>query len=405
MLEFGLSFVSSPKIPHYTTLILQTLKLGLFRLNNVTKISSRFAVIIDHSIKIGKNKIFLVLRVPIDILKIKNKAICLSDCEVMGIKIRESWTGNDVSSYLKEIFDKYGIPVQIIRDGGKDLVKGLANLRDDYNLCFVDTSDIGHHFANIIKKRFKETVSYNNLLTFIGGLSKKMALTEIAHLMPPKLRTKGRYLGISRVVDWANNILRIFKAKNLDENVMNKLNEILGPIKKYKSTIEKMVDEFTAINFVLEGLKNLGLTLDTLDASIFCLESIGPRSKIKNEMIDYLVKTYEDSIFMKTCVITSTDIIESIFGKLKYLIQNESMDIGRLALLLPCLCGKKVTLEEITNAMKEIQVSNIRNWQEKEIGKSLLSKRLKAIQSEDLLKPTKDYINGQDIFGICQQSA
>jgi hypothetical protein len=52
-------------------------------------LSQPWLAIIDHSIDIGTKKVLVVLRVPMDILSKKGKAIQLKDCECIGLKISE----------------------------------------------------------------------------------------------------------------------------------------------------------------------------------------------------------------------------------------------------------------------------------------------------------------------------
>ena len=385
MANYGIGFFNNHYVPHYTTIINHVLKVGLFRFNNVSKQVDRYVAIIDHSIKIGRNKVFLVLRVPLDILENGTKGITLSDCEVIGMKIKESWSGELVAQCLDEIFQVVGYPVQIIRDGGSDLKKGLNILQNKY--FFVITSDIGHYFANIMKRRFTQLTSYDDFVSFTGSLAAKLSLTELAYLLPPKLRTKGRFMGISRIVEWAMKILEIYNGKKtleFDENVWKKFKNSFQPLKKLEWAIKQMSKEFTIINSILENIKKQGLSNETLDASLFLLELLGPRSHIKEEMISYLEKTYSDAIFLKIPIVTSSDILESLFGKFKYILRETSF--SRLTLLLPCLCGKEVTVNEVVLAMKEIQIKDIKEWQKKETGDSLLTKRINALGNKKFTK-------------------
>jgi len=315
------------------------------------------------------------------------------------MKISENWTGELVESYLEEVFAIVGRPVQIIRDGGSDLCTGLELLREKFN--FVITSDIGHFVANVFKKRFSEIKSYEQFLSFIGGISKKIALTELSHLLPPKLRSKGRFMGISRVVFWAIEILKIYngeKISYLSHESFQKFKDIFKPLKQLEWAVNKINEEFLAVNLVLEKIKTIGLNKETLDGSRFTLESLGPKSTIKDKIIDYLINAYNDSIFLKIDTILSSDILESLFGKLKYFIKDGPKDIGRLALLLPCICGKRVTVDEVSSAMAKIRLGDIIQWQKEEIGRSLLAKRIEVLGKKEK-KSKNDNSEKNDIFG------
>jgi hypothetical protein len=65
-----------------------------------------WSAIIDHSIDIGTKKVLVVLRVPMDILSKKGKAIQLKDCECIGLKISEIVNGESICLALAQIFSQ-----------------------------------------------------------------------------------------------------------------------------------------------------------------------------------------------------------------------------------------------------------------------------------------------------------
>ena len=62
-------------IPHFTSVINWTLRLGLGMLKQIRPIEQPWLAILDHSIDIGTKKAFVVLRVTIDKLAKKGKAL------------------------------------------------------------------------------------------------------------------------------------------------------------------------------------------------------------------------------------------------------------------------------------------------------------------------------------------
>ena len=91
-------------IPHFTSVINWTLRIGLGILKQVKPVDHAWVAILDHSIDIGIKKAFVVLRVATDVLAKKGKAIDLEDCECIGLKISEKVNGESIASELEEIF-------------------------------------------------------------------------------------------------------------------------------------------------------------------------------------------------------------------------------------------------------------------------------------------------------------
>jgi hypothetical protein len=112
-------------IPHFTSVINWTLRLGLGLLKQVRPVGQLWLVIIDHSIDIGAKKVLVVLRVPMDILSKKGKGIQLKDCECIGLKISEIVNGESISLALVQIFSQAGNPDTIIKDCDYTLGKGV----------------------------------------------------------------------------------------------------------------------------------------------------------------------------------------------------------------------------------------------------------------------------------------
>jgi hypothetical protein len=103
-------------VPHFTSVINWTLRVGLGLLKQVAPIDAPWVAIIDHSIDIGTKKALVVLRVPLAALSQRGAAIQLGDCECIGLKIAETVNGETVALHLQEIFERSGTPAAITKD-------------------------------------------------------------------------------------------------------------------------------------------------------------------------------------------------------------------------------------------------------------------------------------------------
>src|SRR6266481_1018683 len=119
------AFLGFTWVPHFTSVINWTLRLGLGLLQQVVPIATPWLAIIDHSIDIGTKKALVVLRVPLAALVIRGSAICLEDCECIGLTINDQINGDTVAADLQTIFMQAGLPTAIIKDGDYTLNKGV----------------------------------------------------------------------------------------------------------------------------------------------------------------------------------------------------------------------------------------------------------------------------------------
>jgi hypothetical protein len=77
--------------------------------------------IADHTIQVGTNKAFVIVGVPLKIMKL-GRALTLKDITVLGVYVKKSWTGDEVKKSLMKVFKKNGAPVQIVIDGASNLI-------------------------------------------------------------------------------------------------------------------------------------------------------------------------------------------------------------------------------------------------------------------------------------------
>ena len=114
-------------VPHFTSVINCTLRLGLSRLQSGKPITDRWIAIIDHSIDIGVKKVLVVLRVPVGLLEEKGQALNLSDCECIGVHVSEKTDYETIAKQLTETFSRSGAPAAIVKDNAGNLSKGVGH--------------------------------------------------------------------------------------------------------------------------------------------------------------------------------------------------------------------------------------------------------------------------------------
>ena len=173
------------------------MRIGLGLLKQVKIVEPPWLAIVDDSIDVGTKKILVVLRVNLNTLSQKKKALQLSDCQCVGLRVSETVNGETIASELKEIFAKAGTPRGIIKDCDPTLNKGVRLWSKAHAPELEIIDDIGHVMARALKKHDESCEEYKQFLAMINGVSKKLRQTAFSFLIPPKLRTKGRFLSIN----------------------------------------------------------------------------------------------------------------------------------------------------------------------------------------------------------------
>jgi hypothetical protein len=379
-------------IPHFTSVINWTLRLGLGLLKQVKPISEPWLAIADHSIDIGTKKALVVLRVPMTALSARGGAIRLEDCECVGLKVSEQITGETIAEALQAIFIQAGTPKAIIKDGDSSLQKGVELWTGKQESAVSVIYDIGHAMANALKHQFENDGTYRRFVGLISRGASRLRQTECAFLIPPKLRSKGRFQSISTLGKWADKVLNVLSAKNRPqpESVLAKLRKALPGFRTFKPFIQRFASTTHAVAQVLEILKTQGLDQASFQKCCQICHSLPRNSKVKRRLQSWLDHHLEIQKHLTDLpLLVSSDIIESLFGSFKHVMQRSPQaDMNRMALLIPTLCGRltKVTIEL---AIAQTRHDDLKLWEEENIPYTVRKERQAFFAHSNIQKPGK----------------
>ena len=118
-----------------------------------------------------------------------------------------------------------------------------------------------------------------------------MRQTDLGYLVPPKLRSKGRFQGISRLTSWAAKILGIFhpETSDSDDSEVQQLRATLPDFLSLEPFIEKFAQTMQSVNSVLELLKNQGLREETYQSTRGLLSAL-TEVEVKEAIGDWLAQ-------------------------------------------------------------------------------------------------------------------
>ena len=368
-------------VPHFTSVINWVLRVGLSCLQSVTSLSEPWIAIIDHSIDIGIKKVLVILRVPVSRLKEKDQAIDLSDCECIGVHVSEKTDHETVAQQLLTTFGCAGTPTAIIKDQAPNLSKGVSQWRKIAGVKKVTVvDDIGHVLANALKAEFGKTRIFVAFLDRVRKGSARLRQTSWAFVLPPKIRTKGRFQSISKLSQWAEKILSIMQqpGRARENSHLEALRKAFPDFCQFKTFIERFAKATRVANKISMILKNKGLNQQTYRECQQLALELPPRSKVRMRALRWL-----RSHLAKHChlsmkqlpLLVSSDIIESLFGRFKHIIERSPIsDINRMALAIPALCGN-IDQALVVKALKETRHADISKWETENISHTLRKKR------------------------------
>ncbi len=366
------------------------------------------------------------------------------DVTVLQLSILVSTKGEIIADILHNLAHQVGQPIQIISDRGTDIKKGI-DLFLQTNPSTIYVYDFTHQIALWLKHKFSSDPVFQDFLEHTTITQKQIQQTELAFLRPPKLRTKARYHNIDLLVEWGLNILHywekqdfslinqlfiidaialinlqgqipisfIFKLiqhlnfKTSDRTTFSQylveqleITENIDPILaaanlgrrrfldkfdwilKFKTKLQdiaQMLDVFAFAkhHFTLWGLRSTSLQ-EWLDLQLDYTEP----SQIEafNLVSDYL-STYTTNIPPALSLLPTSDIIESLFGKYKSLLENQPFFQINAMVLSLVLSTTKITTDLINRALESITNNDVIDWIKSTFGQSLFSQRKQAFSN------------------------
>jgi hypothetical protein len=359
-------------IPHPSSVVNWVARAGLGLLAAVGRVNVPWVAIIDTSIAYGKAKMLVVLRVPLEHFARGKGAVTLADAQCVGLAVRESWNGGDVHEELKRVFQLAGAPAVILKDQGGDLKRGVDLFTAEHKGIAV-VRDLGHVCALILKREYALNPVFTRFIKLVDAARSRLGNTDAAALRPPKIRAKGRFQGISRVVAWAAKMADLLSGsgRHADGSLRQRVHKAMPGLCGMRFFFARFSRDCTALNDVMEILKTRGLNQETYRAAKARLEGLPIRSRVRRSLVEWLDETIRLQCRLsigQVPLLVSSDVIESLFGLLKTVLERTSApEFGTLSLATPLFCGN-LTEHVVREAIARCPHQTLTDWKSDNLG-------------------------------------
>jgi hypothetical protein len=254
--------------------------------------------------------------------------------------------------------------------------------------------DVGHVAANALKAAYDKKTAFERFLKSIKSGGAKLRQSDLAYLTPPKVRTKGRFQGIMTVAAWGERILGLLggSGRQADGSLADRLRSFLPHFGAHRTFLTDFAKAGDVTSKVLALLKNHGLNQASFRASRDLLETLPERSKVRRKLTQWLHKHLRIQSRLgigQAPLIVSSDVIESLMGKFKVVLQsNPKAEFNRIILAFPTLCG---ALDQplIESALAKISHKALTDWEKLHVIDSQAKKRRRAFTHEAELKSVR----------------
>ena len=364
------------------------LKVGYYNLIKEQTIADDWIYIIDHSIQMGNEKLLLIVGIRTKDLP-KGRALKYEDTVIIDVQPVKKSTGEIVYQQIENASKKTGKPRVVVSDMGSDIKLGVKKFQEK-SVDTVYVYDLKHKIAILIKNILGKDNQWSEFKKFANYIVKKLQNTAMAGYRPPKQKEKARYMNIENLVRWGKQIL--IKYEYLQHQKLKieddiKLENIIKDIEKFKEDIEIWSEIVTVFELIEKFMNIHNLQSDSYEKfyELHKHELLKLKTNKAKELANQILTFIKEQ--QKVCnkderLLHSSQIIESLFGKLKFLEKEQSKSSFTNLILSVGAMVSKTTAGVIKKALETITVNMINKWSKDKIGTTIQAQRKELYRLE-----------------------
>jgi len=358
------------------------LRLGYYKLTRPKVIADDWIWIVDHSVQWGKEKCLAILGIRQSQLPAADTILCHEDVEPLALFPVTKSNGDVVYAQLQETISKTGVPKQIISDHGTDVKSGIERFCQE----FTDTVfvyDITHKAATVLKRELSTDYKWIEFIRLATSTRKQVQQTQLAAIAPPNQRSKARYMNVEPLIKWGLDKLCLLD--NPDgfsclECTRDHITLKLGWLTDFRRDLEEWKELIHIIKEAETFIKFQGIYrnchIDLMMLPTFKAKTLRAM-RIKTEMLDFVEQESKKASKDERLLGTS-EIIESVFGKMKRLEHDQAKSGFTVFILSLAAIVSKTTTEIVHEALETVPTKKIHEWFKDNIGKSVQAKRMQV---------------------------
>ncbi len=343
------------------------LRLGYYKLMRPKVQAEDWVWIIDHTLQLGDDKCLVILGMRL--CDLPSADGCLHHAEVEPIVLApvKKSNGEVVYQQLEQAVSKTGVPREIISDHGADLNAGIEKFLQQHPQTSA-VYDIKHKAAAVLKRELDQDVDWNRFTQFAAQARLQVQQTAMAALVPPNQKTKARYMNVEILVHWGQNLLAFFdtpqeiRQPTLDQELLEKK---LGWVTDFRSQLKDWGELFEMITAIESFIRHHGLYQEVhleLEKHLLPLQAQAERTqRLRCELMAF-VSEQAAKVPPGEHWLASSEVIESVFGKMKRLEQDQSKNGFTSLLLGLCALVSTTTDEVIQQALETVPTKQIGIW-------------------------------------------
>lgn len=366
--------------PSHNTVCNLIQRTGLYEIMRVKQIANDWIWFIDHTIQAGVTKCLLVLGIRAEDFHKLNRPLRCEDMSVLELLPVGQSTIQVVAGQLTALTERLGVPLAIVSDEGSDLVGGVKVLQKTHP-SVIHCHDIVHKVSRFIERILKNDSMWTSYRTKCCQSGNSIRQTRLAHLTPPRPKTKARHMNLDPEIQWGVRLLDLLDRGTQDSSLTQsdvvQLEDKLGWLRDYRQSLlawgELMDISKSICQVVRVGGYDQSVT-HRVQSHLAEASTEQGKTLVRRSLafLDQMQARQRDG---GGALPSSSEVIESVFGRGKRLEGQQSRSGFTTQLLAMAACVVTPTKEFITDALKTCRIKHIAQWREEYLGRSLQSQR------------------------------
>jgi len=328
--------------------------------------------IMDHMIAAGSLKCFVVLGISAGEFARLERPLQHHDVDVLALIPTEISNGAVVEDQLKELSGRFGVPLAILNDCGSDLKKGVELFQQDHPKT-ISLYDIVHLVCRLIWKRLGKEDRFSQYRQACCRCANKLRQSSLAHLKPPRPKTKARYMNLDPEIRWGRRALWLLDrvrsgkltARQKERLDIQNVEAQLGWLEEYREELGIWMQWCEVGRASCDTVRRHGYSSKTVAELKATLGA--NKTPAVQELIAELTLVVEQQCArcesQESRLPGSSEVIESIIGKGKRLLgtsQNNNSLTGQI--LSIAASTVKFSATSLADSLRRCRISHLQAW-------------------------------------------
>lgn len=382
---WGTVFELPEAAPAWYTGRLWLLRVGYYKLTRPKVQAADWVWIIDHTIQLGEQKCLVILGVRLWALPPPGTCLRHEHVEPIALYPVQTSNGEVVYQQLTAAIAHTGVPREILSDGGSDLQAGIAQFQQAHPETQA-IYDIKHKTALVIKHELAEEGLWKAFTQQAAQTKQRVQQTPLAFLAPPTQRRKARYMNVDILIRWGTKVLAYLAQPPQTREAQVSVEQIMtayGWLQDFCAPLQDWSELLQIVDTTEQWVRSQGLSpgcVQALASQVTPLGHTARGQRVAQHLLTF-VETEAAKAAPHERLLGSSEVIESVFGKLKRLEQHQAHSgFTGLVLAVGALVAP-TTQEVIEQALKTVPTSQVRQWCQQHLGPSVQAQQQQAFRT------------------------